>query len=396
MQVAKLTAGDGTADDYFGCCVSISGDTAIVGAYGDDDRGSDSGSAYIFEDTGSGWTQVAKLTAGDGAASDYFGYSVSISGDTAIVGAYCDDDRGSDSGSAYVFQDTGSGWTQVAKLTAGDGAAGDCFGCCVSISGGTAIVGPCDDDDRGGDSGSAYVFENTGSGWTQVAKLTAGDGAADDYFGCSVSISGDDGDRRGYGDDDHGADSGSAYVFEDTGSGWIQVAKLTADDGAATRLLRLLASRSAATRAIVGAYDDDDRGADSGSAYVFEDTGSGWTQVAKLTAGDGAADDRFGLGRRSAATPPSAAATATTTSAAIPARPTSSMIAWPDRRHRRAGRRPGDERRRRRERHVHVLRAGLRRRRRRDRARSERRLGDAGRRHGLGDRRIGSPSFARR
>ena len=104
----------------------------------DDDKGSNSGSAYVFTrdtagDLASGWTQVAKLTADDGAASDEFGISVSIDGDTVVVGAHADDDKGSQSGSAYVFtrdaaSDLASGWTQVAKLTADDGAADDYFG----------------------------------------------------------------------------------------------------------------------------------------------------------------------------------------------------------------------------------------------------------------------------
>ena len=118
--------------------MSIDGDTVVVGAYQDDDKGVDSGSAYVYTrdtagDLASNWTQVAKLTADDGAADDYFGYSVSIDGDTMVIGAISDDDKGSNSGSAYVFTrttagDLASGWTQVAKLTAGDGAADDWFG----------------------------------------------------------------------------------------------------------------------------------------------------------------------------------------------------------------------------------------------------------------------------
>ena len=152
-------------------------------------------------DLTSGWTQVAKLTADDGAASDEFGISVSIDGDTVVVGAHADDDKGSHSGSAYVFTrdtagDLASGWTQVAKLTADDGAAYDEFGYSVSIDGDTVVIGANKDRDKGINSGSAYVFtrataSDLASGWTQVAKLTADDGAADDYFGSSVSIDGD-------------------------------------------------------------------------------------------------------------------------------------------------------------------------------------------------------------
>ena len=103
----KLVASDGAASDSFGYSVSISSDgtTALIGARLDDDKGTDGGSAYVFKFNGTSWTQQAKLTASDGAANDYFGYSVSISSDgtTALIGATYDDDKGTDSGSAYVF-----------------------------------------------------------------------------------------------------------------------------------------------------------------------------------------------------------------------------------------------------------------------------------------------------
>ena len=151
----KLTADDGAAGDYFGYSVSISGDTAVVGAYQDDGS---KGSAYVFERSGTTWGQQAKLIAGDGAADDYFGISVSISGDTAVVGAYRDDDKASSTGSAYVFERTGTTWSQQDKLTASDGAAGDYFGYSVSINGDTIAVGAHYDDDDGDNSGSAYVY----------------------------------------------------------------------------------------------------------------------------------------------------------------------------------------------------------------------------------------------
>ena len=201
----------------------------VIGAHGDDDKESGSGSAYVFTrdtagDLTSGWTQVAKLTADDGAASDIFGIYVSIDGDTMVIGAYYDDDKGSNSGSAYVFTrtiagDLTSGWTEVAKLTADDGAASDIFGIYVSIDGDTMVIGAYYDDDKGSNSGSAYVFTRTiagdlTSGWTEVAKLTADDGAVDDYFGRSVSIGGGTVVIGAYYDDDKGSSSGSAYVFQ--------------------------------------------------------------------------------------------------------------------------------------------------------------------------------------
>ena len=144
----KLTASDAASEDYFGYSVGISGATAIVGAHRD-------GSAYLFDATTG--AQIAKLTASDAAAGDNFGISVGISGATAIVGAHRDaDDDGFYSGSAYLFNATTG--AQIAKLTASDAAGGDYFGHSVAIFDNTAIVGAFADDDAGFNSGLAYVF----------------------------------------------------------------------------------------------------------------------------------------------------------------------------------------------------------------------------------------------
>ena len=166
IQNTKLLATDGAAYDSFGWSVAISGDTMVVGAYQDDDKGVWSGSAYVFTRDTSGWTQCAKLLASDGAVGDYFGRSVAISGDTVVVGAYSDGDKGNNSGSAYIFtRDAAgsltSGWTQHAKLLASDGAANDYFGYSVAIDGDTVVVGAYQDDDNGSSSGSAYVFKKS-------------------------------------------------------------------------------------------------------------------------------------------------------------------------------------------------------------------------------------------
>ncbi|GAH85253.1 unnamed protein product, partial [marine sediment metagenome] len=232
VEQQKLLASDGAGGDHFGNSVSVSGTTALVGALGDDDCGSASGSAYVFEDNGTAWVEVAKLTASDGALMDQFSRSVSVSGTTALIGAYTDDDCGSSSGSAYVFEKGVSGWSEVAKLTASDGAADDWFGLSVSVSGTTALIGAYRGDDCGNSSGSAYVFEDNGTAWVQVAKLLPSDSAALDYFGYSVSVSGTTALVGAYADDDCGSGSGSAYVFEDNGTAWVQVAKLTPSDGA--------------------------------------------------------------------------------------------------------------------------------------------------------------------
>jgi len=298
-QEAKLMASDGAADDDFGCSVSISGDSAIVGAYGDDENGSDSGSAYVFVCSNGVWTQEQKLMSDDGTVGDKFGYSVSLSGNIAIVGAPLDDDNGENSGSAYVFVCSSGIWTQKQKLTADDGAAEVYFGCSVSLSGDRAIVGAAYDDEKGIDSGSVYVFFSLKTGvWVQEQKLTASDGAAGDEFGLSVSISDDKAIVGADRDDDNGSESGSAYVFVRNSSSevWEQERKLTASDGVAEDRFGGSVSLSG-DRVIVGAHGDDDNGSFSGSAYVFVRKISiinTWTQEQKLMPDDAAGDAEFG------------------------------------------------------------------------------------------------------
>jgi len=296
VQKAWLMASDGVAGDYFGHSVAISGDTVVVGADGDDIN---KGSAYVFVKSAGGWPyysiETAKLTAGAGGATgDLFGYSVAISGGTVVVGAYGDDDHGSWSGSAYVFHKLASGWAQgylIVKLTAGDGAAHDYFGTSVAISGDTVGVGADGDDIN---KGSVYVFEKTSSGWSQVVKLMASDRVAEDDFGTSVAISGDTLVVGAWGDDGY---RGSAYVFMKTVGGWAfayQIAKLRASDGAAGHRFGSSVAISG-DRVVVGAYGDDSF---KGSAYVFEKPKGGWTdmsETSKLTADDGVADDLFGI-----------------------------------------------------------------------------------------------------
>ena len=264
----KLTASDAARNDFFGESVAISGNTALVGSRLDDDGGSNSGSAYLFDITTG--NQIAKLTASDAAAGDWFGRSVAISGDTALIGAHWDDDGGDNSGSAYLFDATTG--NQIAKLTASDATAYDEFGGSVAISGNTALVGAHRDDDGGGSSGSAYLFDVTTG--NQIAKLTASDAAADDWFGFSVAISGNTALVGAYRDDDGGFSSGSAYLFDVTTGN--QIAKLTASDAAANDYFGFSVAISG-NAALVGAYGDDD----GGSAYLFDvSTGN---QIAKLT-----------------------------------------------------------------------------------------------------------------
>ncbi|KAA3606902.1 MAG: T9SS C-terminal target domain-containing protein [Calditrichaeota bacterium] len=293
-QQAKITANDAAADDKFGLSVSISGDYAVVGANGDDDGGSSSGSSYVFKRSGASWSQEAKLTANDAAAGDNFSSSVSIDGDYVVVGANGDDDGGGGSGAAYIFHRSGTSWSQQAKLTASDAAAGDIFGRSVSINGDYTVIGADRNDDAGSNSGSAYIFHRSGTSWTQQAKLTASDAAESDFFGHSVSISGDYAVIGADHDDDGGNASGSAYIFHRSGTSWTQQDKLTASDAGGLDFFGKSVSIDG-DYTVIGAYMDNDGEADSGSAYVFSRSGTSWIQQAKLTASDAGASDKFGI-----------------------------------------------------------------------------------------------------
>ncbi len=207
---AKLTASDAAAYDNFGSSVAISGDVAIVGAPYADTSGTFSGSAYVFVRNLDTWEEQAILTASDAAAGDKFGSSVAISGDVVIVGVPDDDDAGSRSGSAYVFERNGNTWEEQAKLTASDAVTRNEFGSSVAISGDVAIVGM----DYRYSSGHAYVFVRNGNTWEEQAKLTASDAAEGDYFGRSVAISGDVAIVGAEYNSDAGFASGSAYIYE--------------------------------------------------------------------------------------------------------------------------------------------------------------------------------------
>ena len=262
----KLTASDGEAYDQFGWSVSIDGDTALIAAYGD---GSYSGSAYVYVRSNGVWSEQAKLTASDAATtSDYFGYSVAIDGDTAVIGAYWDDDNGSNSGSAYVFVRSNGVWSEQQKLTASDGAAGDYFGSSVAIDGDTVVIGAHWDDDNDYNSGSAYVYVRSNDVWSEQAKLTASDGASRDFFGYSVAIDGDTALIGAYADNDNGANSGSAFMYVRSNGVWSEQAKLTASDRAQYDDFGYSVSIDGDT-AVIGAYGDNDNGYDSGSAYIL-------------------------------------------------------------------------------------------------------------------------------
>lgn len=241
QQVQKLVASDRATNDRFGCSVSVSDNYIVIGAYWEDEdvQGSNTkntaGSAYIFErDDNGDWNEVQKIVASDRNINDYFGYSVSISGDHIVVGAYLEDEDASggntlsNAGSAYIFERDGSGtWNEVQKIVASDRFVDDYFGHSANISGNQILVGVShDDEDAQGensltDAGSAYIFELDASDhWNENQKIVASDRDVEDFFGSSVSISGDYVIVGAYFEDEDVAGgntldaSGSVYIFE--------------------------------------------------------------------------------------------------------------------------------------------------------------------------------------
>ena len=281
-QLAKIKASDGAQSDYFGIGdVAVGCGRIVVGAENDDRTGigNDFGSAYIYNLNG---TQLAKIEASDGAATDRFGKSVAVGSGRIVVGAYFDDDNGADSGSAYIFDLNG---TQLAKIKASDGAAQDYFGFSVAIGSGHIVVGAILDSDLGLGSGAAYIFDLNG---TQLAKIKASDGTAAVAFGNSVAVGCGRIVVGARGDDTSGTNAGAAYIFDLNGN---QLAKIKPSDVAAGDEFGFYA-RIASGYIVAGSYGDDDNGSESGSAYIFDLNGN---QLAKIKASDGAADDNFGI-----------------------------------------------------------------------------------------------------
>jgi hypothetical protein len=299
----------GASGDRFGWSVGIWDDLLVAGAPYDDDYGTSSGSIYLFDRSkggsdGWGYDRVIKIAPSDTVSGDFFGNAVAICNETVVVGAYGVDDVGSASGAVYIFERNLGGtdnWGLVARLIAPDAASGDQFGFSVAIMADTVVVGAPYDDDHGDSSGAAYVFERNWGGydWGLAKKLTPLDGQANDYFGYSVSICLNSILVGAHGEDEKGSGAGAAYLFSrDTGGSgnWGQVKKLTAAGGGGGDAFGRSVSITF-DKAIVGAYYDDDLGANAGAAYIFyqdEPLPNNWGEYQKLTPSDGVAGDNFG------------------------------------------------------------------------------------------------------
>ncbi len=257
----KIVATDAAAEDFFGASVAISGDYAIVGAFGEDAGGSNAGAAYIYHRTGTNtWDSGVKIVATDPGVADYFS-KVAISGDYALVGA-----SAKDAGAAYIYHRTGiNSWDTGVKIVAADPEAEDAFGQQVAISGDYALVGAIGEDSGGSSAGAAYIYQRTGTNtWDTGVKIVATDPEAGDFFGSSVAISGDyaivSAERK---------DEGAAYIYHRTGTNtWDSGVKIEATDPEAYDYFGSSVAISG-DYALVGAYGEDSGGYGAGAAYIW-------------------------------------------------------------------------------------------------------------------------------
>lgn len=319
---ARLVASDGAAGDAFGFAVACQGDTIAVGALFADVAGPggttlrDAGAVYIFDRGRDGWQASAKLTAVDAAQNDAFGFALSMSRDGLLIGApYADQPAPTallDVGAAYVYSRTTGGWNVDSKLLARDGAASDFFGRAVALSGETALVGAMYRDVKVGDvvaddAGAAYIFAHRAGRWTQTQMLTAEDPKSRDLYGFAVALADDVAVVGAYltdlPDSPGGVsrgNAGAAYAYRRSSDTFAPRGKLVAPDAARDDYFGTSVAVSSG-RLLVGAiYADLDlpdgtRRSNAGAVYAFAPSGDTWRMQSKLVAGD--AGDRDALGR---------------------------------------------------------------------------------------------------
>ena len=353
-QRAYLKASNTDAFDFFGRVVSVSNDTVVVTASGEDssatgvngdesdNSSSFAGAVYVFARDGAGWHQEAYLKASNSEAGDSFGISASISGDTVVVGAPGEssnatgvngneaDNTRPGSGAAYVFVRNGTTWSQQAYLKASNTDTDDSFGSAVAIWGDTIVVGAeCEDSNATGvngnegnntfsAAGAAYVFVRNGTTWSQQAYLKASNTGFGDAFGDAVSVwdntivvgakwersnaSGVNGDEA----DNSLLDAGAAYVFVRNGTSWTQQVYLKASntDGSdsfgetvsvSEDTIVVGASSEDSNATGVNGNDSDNSSPGSGAAFVFGRNGTNWAQEAYLKSSNSETVDRFGV-----------------------------------------------------------------------------------------------------
>jgi hypothetical protein len=292
-QEQLLTASDGEADWEFGTSLAAHEDVLVVGLPAANPFGHFSGAAYVFERQGDEWQQTATLHASDAEFLDAFGFSVAVSGEVIVVGAHWETSQGANAGAAYVFERDGDQWLETAKLTASDGAADDWFGESVATDGNAAIVGAPNQDEAAVDAGAVYVFARQAGTWQEVDKVLASDAEADERFGTAVAMTAQHAIVGAYGESDVGPNGGAAYVLERSGDTFVETEKLIASDSAGVDQFGYAVAIHGSTL-LVGAYREDDQAPNAGAVYVFELQAGSWQEELKLYAADGVQEDLLG------------------------------------------------------------------------------------------------------
>ncbi|MDX1611655.1 MAG: hypothetical protein R3185_04745, partial [Candidatus Thermoplasmatota archaeon] len=283
--------------DEFGFAAAVSGNTVAIGAPYDDTEGTDTGAVYIYTRSGSTWTLQETLTVSTVASGGAFGSSVALDGDTLVIGAMADDVFQNRDGSAYVFVRSNGVWSQQAKLMGSAPEAHRLLGRSVDISGDHIAVGASGHDHAALHAGAVYVFERSGTTWAQEAFLTASDAQAGDELGYDVAI---DGSTVIAGAPYQDTWAGTAYIFREDGSGWSQEAKLKPTDPSDWDLFAFSVDVEGGI-ALITAHGYDNHATDDpnvGAAYVFTRSGTVWAQESRFTHDD---QDRYHTFARNAA-----------------------------------------------------------------------------------------------
>lgn len=292
QQQASLSAPDAGAGDGFGWAIALSGNSVLIGApFADRSGQSDAGAAYVFTEQTEGYSHQATLVASDPGSDDLFGMAVALYADTALVGAPADDTAvGVDSGSAYVFLRSSGNWTRDPKLIASDGEATDFFGFSVVLDADTAVIGAFSNSTPSGpDTGSAYVYAYEGNSWQEQSQLRPSNVQSYDNFSWALALSGDELFASAYNDDtEAGISAGSATVFAFDGSQWMEQAQLTAGNGAAQNQFGSSVVMAGDT-ALISATD-----LYQGMVHVFVRQGNSWMRQATLRGADAVPFDAFG------------------------------------------------------------------------------------------------------
>ena len=267
----------------FSGAISYSGDYILCGDTFDDDDGQYAGAAYIFKNINNTWTRTAKLKPSDGAADKIFGGAVSLDGDYAAISSIESLQNTMYAGSVYIFHRNGETWTQTAKITPQIGLP-ESFGASISLQGDRLLIGEYADSDISGImAGVAYIYQRTGTNWIETARLLPADLALWDYFGTAVTLHDNYAMIGAPFEDGHGTSSGVVYVFQENGGSWTEVAKLTASDASQNSLFGNCIDLSDNYAIIASVRSNNEQGA----AYIFEKRGDSWIETEKLIPSDG-------------------------------------------------------------------------------------------------------------